>query len=166
MIKEITVELNDVPTLNIYEDTEVEQLLQDYSDDDEFTLRQINIVTDEGVLEVKAHDKWLDYDDIDELLTKLYELYEKDVSELYYELPDGDRENFSVSEWQPHDEDFYNLYFESDPIGAVRAVLFGDVRWNDDYVRFNGYGNLETAIQIPYDDEADSIITSWVNELI
>ena len=166
MIKEITVELNDVQTLNIYEDTEVEQLLQDYSDDDEFTLRQINIVTDEGVLEVKAHDKWLDYDDIDELLTKLYELYEKDVSELYYELPDGDRENFSVSEWQPHDEDFYNLYFESDPIGAVRAVLFGDVRWNDDYVRFNGYGNLETAIQIPYDDEADSIITSWVNELI
>ena len=166
MIKEITVELNDVPTVNIYEDTEVEQLLQDYSDDDEFTLRQINIVTDEGVLEVKAHDKWLDYDDIDELLTKLYELYEKDVSELYYELPDGDRENFSVSEWQPHDEDFYNLYFESDPIGAVRAVLFGDVRWNDDYVRFNGYGNLETAIQIPYDDEADSIITSWVNELI
>lgn len=166
MIKEITVELNGVPTLNIYEDTEVEQPIQDYSDDDEFTLRQINIVTDEGVLEVKAHDKWLDYDDLEELLNKLYELYEKDVPELYYELPDGDRENFSVSEWQPHDEDFYNIYFESDPIGAVRAVLFGDVRWNDDYVRFNGYGNLETAIQIPYDDEADSIITSWVNELI
>ena len=166
MIKEITVELNGVPTLNIYEDTEVEQLLQDYSDDDEFTLRQINIVTDEGVLEVNACDKWLDYDDLDELLTKLYELYEKDVSELYYELPDGDRENFSVSEWQPHDEDFYNIYFEGDPIGAVRAVLFGDVRWNDDYVRFNGYGNLETSIRIPYDDEADDIITSWVNELI
>lgn len=166
MIKEITVELNDVPTLNIYEDTEVEQPLQDYSGDDEFTLRQINIVTDEGVLEVKAHDKWLDYDDLEELLNKLYELYEKDVPELYYELPDGDRENFSVSEWQPHDEDFYNLYFESDPIGAVRAVLFGDVRWNDDYVRFNGYGNLETTLSIPYEDEADSIITSWVNELI
>ena len=166
MIKEITVELNDVPTLNIYEDTEVEQPLQDYSDDDEFTLRQINIVTDEGVLEVNAHDTWLDFDDLEELLNKLYELYEKDVPELYYELPDGDRENFSVSEWQPHDEDFYNLYFESDPIGAVRAVLFGDVRWNDDYVRFNGYGNLETAIQIPYEDEADNIITSWVNELI
>lgn len=91
MIKEITIELNGPVTLNIYEDTEVEQLLQDYSDEDEFTLRQINIVTDEGVLEVNACDKWLDYDDLDELLTKLYELYEKDVSELYYESPDGDR---------------------------------------------------------------------------
>lgn len=96
MIKEITVELNGVPTLNIYEDTEVAQLLQDYSDDDEFTLSQINIVTDDGTLEVKAYDKWFDYDDLEELLTKLYELYEKDVSELYYELPDGDRENFRV----------------------------------------------------------------------
>ena len=166
MIKEITVELNGLTALNIYEHTDVEQLLLGYSNDDEFTLSQININTDEGDLEVKAYDKWLDYDDLNELLNKLYELYEKEVSELYYELPDGDRENFSVSEWQPHDEDFYNIYFEGDPIGAVRAVLFGDVRWNDDYVRFNGYGNLETAIQIPYEDEADSIITSWVNELI
>lgn len=90
MIKEITVELNGVANLNIYEDTEVAQLLQDYSDNDEFTLSQINIVTDDGTLEVKAYDKWFDYDDLEELLTKLYELYEKDVSELYYELPDGD----------------------------------------------------------------------------
>ena len=145
MIKEITVELNGVATLDIYENTDVEQLLLDYSNDDEFTLSQISIVIDEVILEVKAHDKWL---------------------ELYDELPNDDRENFSVSEWQPHDEDFYNIYFESDPIGAVRAVLFGDVRWNDDYVRFNGYGNLETAIQIPYENEADSIITSWVSKLI
>lgn len=166
MIKEITVELNGLTALNIYEHTDVEQLLLGYSNDDEFTLSQINISTDEGDLEVKAYDKWLDYDDLDELLNKLYELYEKEVSELYYELPDGDRENFSVSEWQPHDEDFYNIYFEGDPIGAVHAVLFGDVRWNDDYVRFNGYGNLETSIRIPYEDEADEIITSWVTEQI
>ena len=166
MIKEITLESNGVPTLNIYEDTDVEQLLQDYSDDDEFTLSQINIVTDDDTIEVKTYGKWLDYDDLEELLTKLYELYEKDVSELYYELPDGDRENFSVSEWMPHDEEFYNIYFEGNPIEAVRAVLFGDVRWSDDYVRFNGYGNLETTQSIPYDDEADNIITSWVNELI
>ena len=66
----------------------------------------------------------------------------------------------------PHDEEFYNIYFEGNPIEAVRAVLFGDVRWSDDYVRFNGYGNLETTLSIPYEDEADNIITSWVNELI
>ena len=32
------------------------------------------------------------------------------------------------------------------------------INWMDDYVRFNGYGNLETASRIPYDDEAETII--------
>lgn len=32
----------------------------------------------------------------------------------------------------------------------------------NDYVRFNRYGNLETASRIPYDDEADTIIREWI----
>lgn len=62
----------------------------------------------------------------------------------------------------PHDEEFYNLYFSEEPARAVRAAIFGKVHWMDDYVRFNGYGNLETASRIPYDDEADTIIREWI----
>lgn len=92
----------------------------------------------------------------------MYELFDYDLAELYEQLPSVAQENLSVSEWMPHDEEFYNLYFSEEPARAVRAAIFGDVHWADDYVRFNGYGNLETKSQIPYDDEADVIIREWI----
>lgn len=41
-----------------------------------------------------------------------------------------------------NDEEFFSLYFENKPYEAVRSVLYGDYRINDEYVRFNGYENL------------------------
>lgn len=43
-----------------------------------------------------------------------------------------------------NDEDFFNIYFHNNPMEAVRSVSFGEYNFNDEYVRFNGYGNLET----------------------
>lgn len=43
-----------------------------------------------------------------------------------------------------NDEDFFNTYFYNNPMEAVRSVSFGSYNFNDEYVRFNGYGNLET----------------------
>ena len=103
-----------------------------------------------------------DEDELEELIETLYELFDYDLAELYEQLPSVAQENLSVSEWMPHDEEFYNLYFSEEPARAVRAAIFGDVHWADDYVRFNGYGNLETASCIPYDDEADVIIREWI----
>ena len=40
------------------------------------------------------------------------------------------------------DDDFFDTYFANKPIDAARAVHFGSVNWNDDYITFNGYGNL------------------------
>lgn len=43
------------------------------------------------------------------------------------------------------DDQFFEDYF-SNPGEAARATFFGDVKsWNDSYVIFNGYGNLETS---------------------
>jgi len=43
------------------------------------------------------------------------------------------------------DDEFFETYF-SNPAEAARATFFGDVKsWNDNYVIFNGYGNLETS---------------------
>lgn len=43
-----------------------------------------------------------------------------------------------------NDEDFFNTFFENNPMEAVRATFYGDYDFRHDYVIFNGYGNLET----------------------
>lgn len=41
------------------------------------------------------------------------------------------------------DEEFFEVFFSGDPMGAVRAAHFGEIScWSDEYIRFNGYGNL------------------------
>ena len=44
------------------------------------------------------------------------------------------------------DEEFFEMFFSgTSAIEVARAVFFGDIKsWNDDYIKFNGYGNLES----------------------
>ena len=43
------------------------------------------------------------------------------------------------------DEEFFEMAFGNDPIEAARATFFGNIQnWSDEYIRFNGYGNLES----------------------
>lgn len=46
-----------------------------------------------------------------------------------------------------NDDDFFAMAFGTNVLDAVRAVCYGDYRYSDDYVRFNSYGNLESANQ-------------------
>lgn len=46
---------------------------------------------------------------------------------------------------ESNDEDFFNTFFENKPMEAVRASFYGDYRYNDDWVWFNAYGNLESG---------------------
>lgn len=42
------------------------------------------------------------------------------------------------------DEEFFDMAFSS-PMDAARATFFGNIQsWNDEYIRFNAYGNLES----------------------
>lgn len=53
------------------------------------------------------------------------------------------REN-GYEEFFIFDEEFFNVFFSS-PLEAVRACHFGNIEnWNDEYLRFNGYGNIES----------------------
>lgn len=52
--------------------------------------------------------------------------------------------NYSDDEIYSNDEEFFNTYFENKVLDAVRAVSFGDYRYQDEHIIFNGYGNLET----------------------
>ena len=86
---------------------------------------------------------------------KFEELSDEDKIALYNNWAreyDGDNQIYIFN------EEFFNLMYENNPAGAVRAVFFGDVQsWNDDYIKFNGYANLESLST--YD-----VVNNWVNE--
>ena len=49
------------------------------------------------------------------------------------------------------DEEFFKIFFEN-PMEVARATYFGNIQnWNDDYIRFNAYGNLESMSSYEYD---------------
>lgn len=55
-----------------------------------------------------------------------------------------------------NDANFFADYF-SDTMEAVRAVSYGDYQYTHDWVKINGYGNLESMDSVSEDDLTDSI---------
>ena len=79
-----------------------------------------------------------------------YETFEEKFNELStsekvaifneYCLEYGNSDNMLYS----FDEEFFEMAF-SNPMEAARATFFGKIEsWCDEYIRFNGYGNLES----------------------
>ena len=52
----------------------------------------------------------------------------------------GDSDN----EIYNNDEDFFETFYAGETMKALQSVHFGDWRYNDEYVQFNGYANLES----------------------
>lgn len=90
----------------------------------------------------------------------------EDLEEVYWTL-DG-RENLSIPEVYEFDEEFFETMFSS-PAEAVRATFFGNIQnWMDDYIYFNGYGNLESMSKFQFKSEikesADEIAEKFCEE--
>lgn len=77
---------------------------------------------------------------------------------------DGSFESCDV--WE-NDEEFFDTFFEGKPLEAVRAAQYGDYNYTDDYVKFNGYGNLESLDEWQYDnlllDHIDEVVDYIIN---
>lgn len=56
-----------------------------------------------------------------------------------------------------NDDDFFNTYFSNNPAEAVRAASFGDYHHHHNYVKINGYGNLESLDNIDIDNLVESV---------
>ncbi|MEX5491527.1 hypothetical protein ABFV43_22310, partial [Pseudomonas fulva] len=56
-------------------------------------------------------------------------------------------------DYQYNDEEFFNVFFEGKPMEAVRAAIYGDYRYTDDYVKFDGYGNLVSVSEYDMEEE-------------
>lgn len=92
--------------------------------------------------------------DYEKFVDEFNDLSVRDKVALYrdYQREVGDSE-----EWFDFDEEFFNLFFD-DPMEAVRAWHFGsdDNSWDDEYIRIDAYGNLETANEDVVEEEANN----------
>ena len=51
-----------------------------------------------------------------------------------------------------NDEEFFDIFFEGRPAEVARAIYYGDFNYNDEYIKFNAYGNLETLSEYDYEE--------------
>ena len=69
-------------------------------------------------------------------------------------------------EYWENDEEFFNTYFYNNPMEAVRSSFYGDYNYCDEYVKFDGYGNLTSAneyeVEAEYKDYIDDITKSLI----
>lgn len=94
----------------------------------------------------------------------IYKNFKEDLEEYYDDITYQNEIPFLYDILDFSDpEEFFKEYFES-PYDAVLSVQYGDVHWSDNYIYFNGYGNLETLYEIPYDDYKNEIIAQWLQE--
>lgn len=68
--------------------------------------------------------------------------------------------------WFPFDEDEINaLLSGTDPIEIIRQVVFGNIQnWNDNWIRYNAYGNLESTYHVDYDNDIHEILEQLLEE--
>lgn len=52
--------------------------------------------------------------------------------------------NYCDDEIFCNDEEFFNMFFDGKVIEAVRATCYGNYNYSQSYVKFNGYGNIES----------------------
>ena len=69
-------------------------------------------------------------------------------------------------EYWDNDDLFFNTFFYNNPSEAVRSSYYGDYNYCDDYVRFNGYGNLESFNDYDLEKEYKEYINEIVNALL
>nr|DAH73438.1 MAG TPA: hypothetical protein [Caudoviricetes sp.] len=76
--------------------------------------------------------------------------------------------SFDYLEYWENDEEFFNLFFHSNPMEVARAITYGEYNYTDDYVKFNAYGNLVSAdkwdIVKEMQDEIEEIVESIIEE--
>lgn len=75
---------------------------------------------------------------------------------------DGSLEMFDIYD---NDEGFFDLFFEGKPMEAVRATQYGNYNYMDEYVRFNGYGNVESLDQWKVNKEIEDYIDEIIDTL-
>lgn len=93
-----------------------------------------------------------------------YKHLQEDLEQYYNDLENQDEIPYLYELMDFSDpEEFFNTYF-TNPYEAARATQFGKVNWLDDYIKFDGYGNLQSVPYINFNDYDAEIIEQWLKE--
>ena len=65
-------------------------------------------------------------------------------------------------DYQENSEDFFSAYYSNNPYEVARAIYYGDYNFNDEYVKINVYGNLESISEYNFED----LVKDYQNEII
>ena len=87
-----------------------------------------------------------------------------DISELLTVHRDYlEDQNMMDDEIFENGDEFFETFFEGKTVEAVRAVCYGDYRYADDYVWFNGYANLESGSEYQVRERIDfEDVAGWI----
>jgi len=58
-----------------------------------------------------------------------------------------------------NDEEFFETFFIDSPMKLAQAICFGDYQYYHEYIKFNGYGNLETFQRMSTDQLCECVPT-------
>lgn len=96
---------------------------------------------------------------------KNYVLENEDLLELVRDINSYDG-SLDWLDYQENDKDFFDTYFYQNPDEAVRAVCYGDYKYTDEFVKFNGYGNLESCSKYEMQEDLETFIDDIIERLI
>ena len=65
-----------------------------------------------------------------------------------------------------NDKEFFDMFFEGRPAEVARAIYYGDYNYNDEYVKFNAYENLESLSEYEYEEMLEENIEEITENLI
>ena len=85
------------------------------------------------------------------------------LEELYNSL--GDTNGLHCDEYvQNNDENLENLLSGESVADIIKRTLMGDYRWSDDFVRLDGYANLESTNYLPYEVDFSDMYDRYFEE--
>lgn len=112
-----------------------------------------------NTLEFKTYEEFVE-DKKDEMLDDLSDDEKLDLYNRYCEYND-DPESMIY----PNDDDFLETMFGTNVNDVARAVYYGDYKYTDKYIKFDGYGNLQTYYE-SYDALEDNFVDSEMVDFI
>lgn len=70
-------------------------------------------------------------------------------------------------DYEYNDEEFFSTYYNGNPYEVARAINYGSYNYNDEYVKINVYGNLESISEYTFndliEDYKEEILTEYLN---
>lgn len=84
------------------------------------------------------------------------------LESLYDEIDNKD--NLESVDYFPNDEDFFNTFYMNKPYKLVQAISYGNYKHSDKFVTFNGYGNLKSVYEIPYEDDCAELVSRYFEQ--